>query len=57
MSVDYPTAAARAFATMASRCDNRLVNKFRFVFCSGHASEMAHHKDLWIMGPTRRAKV
>jgi hypothetical protein len=27
------------------------------VFCSGHASELTYCKNLWIMGPTRRAKV
>ncbi|KAF1818826.1 uncharacterized protein K489DRAFT_413288 [Dissoconium aciculare CBS 342.82] len=64
VTVDYTVAAARAFAQnfaaaqQARRREGTEVegSKFRFVFCSGHASELTYCKNLWIMGPTRRAK-
>jgi hypothetical protein len=58
VTVDYTVAAARAFASIsAAQARHAPGRTFRFVFCSGHASELAYCKNLWIMGPTRRAKV
>lgn len=57
MSIDYPLAAAHAFANgIASKLSHANEEKFRFVFCSGHATELDQSKNLWVMGPTRKAK-
>lgn len=60
VTVDYTAAATRAFAAMMKR--ERAMTPaqddvFRFVYCSGDASELVYNRSLWIMGPTRRAKV
>lgn len=58
VTIDYTLAAARAFADMmASAVDSETGDKFRFVFCSGDSSEIDQKKTLFIMGPTRKAKV
>jgi len=58
VTIDYPLAAARAFADgIASKLNSKNGERFRFVFCSGHASELDQDKSLWLMGPTRKAKV
>jgi hypothetical protein len=58
VTVDYTVAAARAFASISvAQARHEPGRNFRFVFCSGHASELTYCKNLWIMGPTRRAKV
>ncbi|KAG6006377.1 hypothetical protein E4U21_007108 [Claviceps maximensis] len=61
VTVDFTVAATRAFAAMmkqerAAAAAAGSQDVFRFVFCSGHASEMVYNRSLWIMGPTRRAK-
>jgi hypothetical protein len=61
VTIDYPLAAARAFAShlapsLPSDLPSNQPEKFRFVFCSGHATELDQTKSLWVMGPTRKAK-
>ncbi|GAB0137934.1 hypothetical protein EsDP_00006185 [Epichloe bromicola] len=56
VTVDYTVAAARAFARMMGTTTRSHDDRFRFVFCSGDASELVYNRSLWIMGPTRRAK-
>jgi nucleoside-diphosphate-sugar epimerase len=56
VSVDYALAAAKAFTkSLAPQLDQG--ERFRFVLCSGHATELDQNKKLWIMGPTRKVKV
>ncbi|KAG5973055.1 hypothetical protein E4U55_000665 [Claviceps digitariae] len=68
VTVDYTVAATRAFAAMmkqerAAAATTAAAEQpalqdevFRFVLCSGDASELVYNRSLWIMGPTRRAK-
>ncbi|KAI9727866.1 MAG: hypothetical protein M1834_007912 [Cirrosporium novae-zelandiae] len=54
VSVEYTLAAATAFAeSLAPHLDGK---PFRFIFCSGHATELDQNKSLWVMGPTRKVK-
>ncbi|KAG6090470.1 hypothetical protein E4U15_005062 [Claviceps sp. LM218 group G6] len=59
VTVDYTAAATRAFAAMMKQERATTLAQddvFRFVYCSGDASELVYNRSLWIMGPTRRAK-
>lgn len=49
VSVEYSRACAEALAGVASA-------PLRFVFCSGHATELDQGKSLWVMERTRKVK-
>ncbi|TKA76336.1 hypothetical protein B0A49_02693 [Cryomyces minteri] len=51
MTVDYATAAAKAFSTLPSAS-----TPFRFVFLSGVLAERNQDKSLWFLGDGRRIK-
>ncbi|EOD43150.1 putative nucleoside-diphosphate-sugar protein [Neofusicoccum parvum UCRNP2] len=51
VSVAFTTKAAEAFRTALAA-----EQTFRFVFCSGHATELDESRSLWVMGRTRKVK-
>jgi nucleoside-diphosphate-sugar epimerase len=52
-SVEFTVRAAESFRKLAKK-EGKM---FRFVFCSGHATELDQEKNLWVMGRTRKVKV